>query len=72
MSITNPLPGYDEWKLQSPYDGEDEDEDEWVLACGFEGCCMPGYHFRSECHDAQMIEAQEEEAKGDVGNGGER
>lgn len=36
-------------------------EDEMVLDCGFEGCCMPGYHLRSECHNAEMMEAQEEE-----------
>lgn len=31
--------------------------DEWVLDCGYEGCCMPGYHFRSECHNAADMEA---------------
>ena len=38
------------------YENERE-EDEWVLACGYEGCCMPGYHFRHECHNAEDIEA---------------
>jgi hypothetical protein len=33
------------------------DEDDWVLACGYQGCCMPGYHFRHECHNAEDIEA---------------
>jgi hypothetical protein len=31
--------------------------DEWVLVCGYPGCCMPGYHFRSECHNAEDMEA---------------
>lgn len=42
------------------YDYEDdlyEDGDEWVMACGYPGCCMPGYHFRSECHNAKDMEA---------------
>lgn len=36
---------------------DDDPEKEWVLDCGLEGCCMPGYHFRSECHTPEMIEA---------------
>jgi hypothetical protein len=35
--------------------------DEWVLVCGYEGCCMPGYHFRSECHNAEDMEAMHAE-----------
>lgn len=35
--------------------------DEWVLACGYPGCCMPGYHFRSECHNAEDMEAMYDE-----------
>lgn len=38
---------------EAPDDREDEwddREDEWVLDCGNEWCCMPGYHFRYECH----------------------
>ena len=31
------------------------------LDCGLEGCCMPGYHMRSECHTPEMIEAMENE-----------
>jgi hypothetical protein len=40
-------------------DGNDgfHQRDEWVLDCGYEGCCMPGYHFRSECHNAEDMEA---------------
>lgn len=34
-----------------------KDAQEWVLDCGYEGCCMPGYHFRSECHNAEDMEA---------------
>lgn len=26
-----------------------------VLRCGYPGCCMPGYHFRHECHNAQDL-----------------
>lgn len=36
-------------------------ENEWVLACGYPGCCMPGYHFRHECHNGADIEAMYEE-----------
>lgn len=35
----------------------ERDADEWVLDCGYKGCCMPGYHFRSECHNAEDMEA---------------
>lgn len=48
------------------WDANDDDfdpENEWVLACGFPGCCMPGYHFRYECHNAEMIEDQIREAE---------
>jgi hypothetical protein len=51
------------------WEEDDEDfeevnpEDEWVLACGFPDCCMPGYHFRYECHNAVMIEDQIREAE---------
>jgi hypothetical protein len=40
---------------------ENDDEHEMVLACGLEGCVMPGEHMRSECHTAEMLEAQAEE-----------
>lgn len=43
------------------YDDYDREEDEWVLFCGYEGCCMPGYHFRSECHNPADMEAYEAE-----------
>lgn len=36
---------------------DEDDRDEWVLACGYPGCCMPGYHFRSECRNADDMEA---------------
>lgn len=39
------------------YADADDEGDEWVLACGYPGCCMPGYHFRSECHNADDMEA---------------
>lgn len=73
---------YDQWKLATPpehegeeedsddldrYDDDDmEDADEWVLDCGDPNCCMPGYHFRSECHTPEMMEAQYEEAERDA------
>ena len=71
------IPGYDAWKLARPYDeGEreetdmhddlpedDDPEKEWVLDCGLEGCCMPGYHFRYECHTPEMIEAYHAECE---------
>lgn len=41
--------------------------DEWVLDCGYEGCCMPGYHFRSECHNAEDMEAMYAEHEQSVG-----
>jgi len=40
------------------WDEEDDNpENEWVLDCGLKGCLMPGYHFRHECHTAEMLEA---------------
>jgi hypothetical protein len=35
-----------------------DDLDEWVFDCGDPKCCMPGPHFRSECHTAEMLEQQ--------------
>ena len=37
----------------------EDDSDEMVLACGVDGCLMPGGHFRSECHTAQDLLRQE-------------
>lgn len=31
--------------------------EQMVLVCGYEGCCMPGYHLPSECHNADDMEA---------------
>lgn len=40
------------------FDPDDRDQPERLVAdCGYEGCCMPGLHFPSECHNAQDIEA---------------
>ena len=55
-------------------DGADYSEpfgnDEWVLDCGYKGCCMPGYHFRSECHNAEDMEAMYAEHEGsEMGKG---
>lgn len=44
-------------------ESEDDEENEMVLDCGFEGCVMPGEHMRSECHNAQMLEAQQRYAE---------
>ena len=62
-------PGYDAWRTDPGYGDADEEEetysddehDEMVLDCDTEGCCMPGYHFRSECHTAEMMDAMEHE-----------
>jgi hypothetical protein len=43
------------------YDEDDRETEGQVLDCGLEGCLMPGYHFRHECHTAEMIEAMYEE-----------
>jgi hypothetical protein len=40
---------------------DDSDDHEMVLACGYPDCCMPGYHFRSECHNGTDIEAMNAE-----------
>jgi hypothetical protein len=42
----------------------DEDDDPMVLVCGYSDCCMPGYHFRSECHNGEDIEAINAEFRG--------
>lgn len=54
-------PDYDDYDLDDDYDDERE---EMVLDCGFEGCLMPGYHFRRECHNAAMLEAMYAEHEG--------
>jgi len=48
------------------YDEEDVDsDDEWVLVCGYPDCCMPGYHYRSECHNGDDVEAYNAECTAD-------
>ncbi len=43
----------------------DCDEDDRAIGCLFPSqCCMPGFHFPSECHTADMIEAQHTDEKG--------
>ena len=49
--------GDDDWAD----DGYESEREGMVLDCGMEGCLMPGYHFRHECHTAEMIEAMYEE-----------
>lgn len=34
---------------------EDAEREEVVLKCGYPGCCIPGYHFRHECHNAEDL-----------------
>lgn len=49
-----------DWGVNDDFDddyAEEAERDEWVLACGYPGCCMPGYHFRSECHNAADMQA---------------
>jgi 3-hydroxymyristoyl/3-hydroxydecanoyl-(acyl carrier protein) dehydratase len=42
------------------YTEHDAMEDEFEFGCHFpDECVMPGLHFRSECHTAEMIEAYE-------------
>jgi hypothetical protein len=48
---------YDDDDFSCYDEGIEDERDEWVLACGYPGCCMPGYHFRSECHNAEDMEA---------------
>lgn len=36
---------------------QEREQDELELVCGYQNCCMPGYHLRSECHSPQDIEA---------------
>jgi hypothetical protein len=42
------------------------EDDEMILKCGYPGCCMPGYHFRNECHNAEDLEAFEREIMEDI------
>lgn len=37
-------------------EGEDGEPDELVGDCGDPDCCMPGLHFRSECHTGADLE----------------
>lgn len=53
---------FDDYSDDEFEEPEENPESEWVLDCGFEGCLMPGYHFRSECHNVEMMLVQEEEA----------
>lgn len=48
------------WEEDDCYwdDYDESEEDEWVLVCGYPDCCMPGYHYRSECHSGADLEAQ--------------
>jgi hypothetical protein len=55
---------YSDWddEQESRYDDhpyDEDDEDEFVLFCGVEGCLMPGEHFRSECHTIEHVKAYE-------------
>jgi hypothetical protein len=54
---------YDDYDFDDDYkrDEPEAERDEWVLACHYPGCCMPGYHFRSECHNAEDMEAMYDE-----------
>ena len=36
---------------------------QWEVGCCFpDNCCMPGVHFKGECHTAEMLEAEEKAA----------
>lgn len=49
------------WLRQSDEDEESSLEE----GCVFPGqCCMPGPHFTSECHTAEMIRMQKGAARG--------
>ncbi len=51
-------PDFDDERDESDYwPDDDDDKDEWVLDCGMKDCCMPGYHFRSECYTPEMYES---------------
>ncbi len=70
-----PFRAYDDMDYEDFDDGfEDEDllkRDEF--GCCFPGrCCMPGYHYTSECHTPEMMEElhAEAEAAGAMDAGG--
>jgi hypothetical protein len=48
---------YDELDFDDDYLGDDNLSDEEDFGCCFPGkCCMPGMHYRDECHAAEMME----------------
>lgn len=61
---------YDQWKLASPYDGEDDyeegydddpdDDDQLTMDCGTRDCLFMGYHYRDECFTAEDCERERE------------
>jgi hypothetical protein len=55
---------YEETNMHDDLPEDDDPEKEWVLDCGLKNCCMPGYHFRYECHTPEMIEAYNAECSG--------
>jgi hypothetical protein len=49
----------DDWQF-----GDRDEPESLVMACSYPGCCMPGEHFPSECHNAEdMIRWFEEHEK---------
>ena len=56
----NFLPDYGDDYERERLDGDDEAQE----GCCFPGqCCMPGPHFRHECHTAEMIQTHEYRTK---------
>lgn len=54
----DPYDFWDDDDQDDPSDDDyDEEEDEFVLDCGDPECLMPGPHFLSECHTAEMVDA---------------
>jgi hypothetical protein len=42
-------------------DDDDDEREEYGTCCMPDRCCMPGMHYPSECHDAEMLQAEEME-----------
>lgn len=49
------------------YEDLDDDPENEVGCCFPERCLMPAEHMKSECHDAEMVEAYARESTGNSG-----
>lgn len=48
------IDGQDFIEIEDEFEFDDRsDPERMVLNCGYPGCCMPGAHFPSECHNAE-------------------